>query len=132
MVERLVLAAPTGDPRSRSALGYLLRVLLDAPREPLSLVPLAVGDYLSAGLGWSARTLRFSLDDRMEGKLQLVRVPALVVRGSRDPVVTPRRAREVARLLPQGTLLTIEGAAHAVHYSSPSRFVRAVRRFIDG
>jgi 2-hydroxy-6-oxonona-2,4-dienedioate hydrolase len=119
LVERMVLAAPTGDPRSRSALRHVWRLLLDAPREPLSLIPLAARDYLRAGVVRSARTLRFSLADRMEDKLPSVLVPALVMRGSRDPVVTARWAHEVACALPFGELVTVEGAAHAANYNPP-------------
>lgn len=132
MVERLVLAAPMGDPRARGAFRHVWRLLLDAPREPFSLIPLVVRDYLTTGLVRAARTLRFALDDRTEDKLPRVDVPALVLSGSRDPVVTARWAREAARLLPRGEHVTIEGAAHAVNYNSPSRFARAVERFLDG
>lgn len=132
LVERLVLAAPTGDPRSRSALLHVWRLLLDVPREPLSLVPLAASDYFRAGVLRAARTLRHSLADRMEEKLPRVRVPALVVRGSRDPLVTPRWAHEVAAALPFGELVTVRGAPHALNYSYPSRFAHVVRRFVEG
>lgn len=131
LVARAVLAAPLMDPRGRSALRQIWRLLLDAPREPLSLVPLVASDYLRAGLARAARTLGLAVRDRVEEKLPRLRMPALVVRGSRDPVVPRRWAEEVARLLPRGESATVSGAAHAVNYSAASEFARLVLEFLE-
>ena len=128
-VSRVVLAAPMADPRARTATRQILRLLIDAPREPVSLVPLAAADYLRAGLLRAARTLRFALLYELEDVLPSVRAPALVVRGARDPLVPHWWAREVARLLPAGGLSTLEGAAHAFNYSRPEEFARLVLDF---
>ena len=108
-ISRVVLAAPMADPRSRTAARQLARLLLDAAREPLSLIPLAASDYLRAGLIRAARTLRFALRYRLEDVLPGAPAPALVVRGERDPVVPHWWAREVAWRLPTGELFTVEG-----------------------
>ena len=125
-ISRVVLAAPMADPRSRTAARQITRLLLDATREPLSLVPLAAADYLRAGLIRAARTLRFALRYELEDVLPSVSAPALVVRGGRDPLVPHWWAREVARRVPAGELITVEGAAHAVNYSHPDEFARLV------
>ncbi|HEX8637529.1 MAG TPA: alpha/beta hydrolase [Pyrinomonadaceae bacterium] len=129
-LERLVLAAPSGDPSVNSAFSYFCRLTLDAFREPFSLTPLAVRDYLSAGLVRGFRTFQFAMRDRIEEKLPRIAVPALVIRGSRDPIVSPQWAEQVARLLPNAKLVTIERAAHAVNYNSPQEFARVIRAFI--
>lgn len=126
-IERLVLAAPSGDPRVNSAFRYLGRLALDALREPFSLTPLAVRDYLTAGLFRGLRTFQFSIRDRFEDKLSRIVTPTLVVRGLRDPIVSPDWAAQVARLLPNAELVTIESAAHAVNYNSPQKFARVIR-----
>lgn len=131
-VTRVVLAAPTGDPQRRSVLGQFGRLLLNALREPPSLVPLVVADYLRAGLVRGARTLAASMRERVEEKLPRVSAPALVVHGARDPIVSRRWAEEAARLLPHGRLAVIEGAAHALNYNSPEQFARVVREFVRG
>jgi 2-hydroxy-6-oxonona-2,4-dienedioate hydrolase len=128
-VARVVLAAPMADPRSRTATRQVIRLLADAAREPVSLVPLAAADYLRAGLVRAARTLRFALRYELEDVLPRVRAPARVVRGERDPLVPHWWAREVARLLPAGELTTISGAAHAINYSRPDEFARLVLDF---
>jgi 2-hydroxy-6-oxonona-2,4-dienedioate hydrolase len=131
-IERLVLAAPIGDPRSKSALRYLARLALDAPREPFSLIPIAVKDYFSAGFRRISKTLRFSLDDRFEDKLPRIEVPTLVVRGSNDSVVSEEWTKRIAEILPQGKFASIEGAAHAVNYNSPEKFAGVIKEFLQG
>lgn len=130
-VARIVLAAPMADPRARTALRQIARLLLDAPREPLSLIPVAAGDYLRAGFIRAARTLRFALRYELEDVLPRVVTPALVVGGGRDPLVPHWWAREASRLLPAGELFTLREAAHAFNYSMPAELARLVLEF-DG
>ncbi len=52
----------------------------------LSLLAIELLDYLSAGTLRSWRTFRYALDDRIEEKLPHMRVPTLVVLGSRDAI----------------------------------------------
>ena len=132
LVERVVLQGPTMDPRGRNAPRQIGRLLLDTLREPPSLLPIEGLDLLRVGVGRSWRIFRYALEDAIEEKLPKVRVPALVVHGSRDPIAPQRWAEEVARLLPQGRLVVIPGAAHAANYSAPAEFVRAIRPFLDG
>jgi len=130
LVERIVLQGPTMDPRARSALRQIGRLLLDAPLEPPSLMPIELRDYVSAGTRRAWRTFRHALADRIEEKLPRVRVPALVVRGSRDLVCPQRWAEEAAGLLPEGRLVVLPGAAHAVNYSASEEFVRTIGPFL--
>lgn len=132
LVERVVLQGPTIDPRGRNAPRQIGRLLLDTPREPPSLLAIEGLDLLRAGVGRSWRTFRYALEDPITEKLAGVRVPALVVRGSRDPISPQRWAEEVARLLPHGRLVVIPRAAHAANYSAPGGFVHAIRPFLDG
>jgi pimeloyl-ACP methyl ester carboxylesterase len=128
---RLVLAAPTIDDSGRSVTRELLRLARDVPREPFSLVPIVVTDYLRAGLGRALRTLRYALADPLEEKLPGLPKPALVVRGERDPVVSERWAERVARLLPQGRHVVVPGAAHALQYSAPRELADVLIPFLD-
>ena len=72
------------------------------------------------------------MEDRIEEKLPHVRVPALVVRGSKDPIVPQRWAEEVARLLPMGRLVVVPGAPHTLVYDAPLELARVVRPFLSG
>jgi len=132
LVERVVLQGPTMDPRARSTLRQIGRLLLDAPLESPSLLPIELRDYASAGTGRAWHTFRHALADRIEDKLTRVRVPALVVRGSRDPVCPQRWAEEAVGLLPEGQLVVLPGAAHTANYSASDEFVRAIGPFLCG
>lgn len=129
-VERAVLQGPTMDLEARTALRQAARLALDGTREPLSLLPIMLLDYVSAGLHRSVSTFRYALGDPIEEKLPRVRVPTLVVRGDRDPIVPQRWAERVARLLPKGRLVVVPGAAHTMNYAAPSELARVVREFV--
>jgi 2-hydroxy-6-oxonona-2,4-dienedioate hydrolase len=131
LVTRLILAAPTIDDGGRSVPRELLRLLSDVPREPFSLVPIVTRDYLRAGLGRVLRTLRHALADRLEEKLPALDLPALVLRGARDPVVSERWSEKVAGLLPQGRLAVVPRAAHALQFSHPREVAALLKGFLD-
>jgi len=132
LVERVVLQGPTMDPRARSAPRQMARLLIDTTREPPSLIAIEALDLLRAGVARSWRTFRHALADPIEEKLPRVRVPALVVHGSRDRISPGCWAGEVARLLPDGRLVVLPGTAHAANYAAPEPFAREIRSFLAG
>ncbi len=129
-VRAAVLSGPTVDGHARSAPRQALRLLLDSLREPPSLLPLIARDYLAAGVVRTALTAHYGLRDRIELKLPRLSVPTLVVRGSRDALVSQRWAEEVTRLLPHGRLVVIPGAAHAVNYNAPEALAQSIATFL--
>ena len=131
LVERAVLVGPTLDPEARSLWRQIARGVLDVFREPLSLWPIVAYDYLTAGPVYILRTLQRAVEDPVADKLPCVRVPALVIRGSRDPIVPQRWAEAMIRRLPAGRLVVLEGVAHAANYSAPVELARVVRPFLD-
>jgi pimeloyl-ACP methyl ester carboxylesterase len=131
-VQRAVLQGPTMDRYARTLWQQLGRVLLDVPWEHPTQPIVQTRDYAKFGLRRSLQTFRFAVGDRIEDKLQLVRAPTLVVRGSRDPIVSQRWADEVTRLLPDGRLVVIPGAPHTLNYSTPREFLRVLRPFLEG
>ncbi|MDP9476918.1 MAG: alpha/beta hydrolase [Actinomycetota bacterium] len=129
-VERAVLQGPTMDPEARTTLRQAARLALDGTREPPSLLPVMLLDYASAGLRRSFATFRYALRDPIEEKLPRIQAPTLVVRGERDPIVPQRWAERAARLLPEGRLVVVPGAAHTMNYAAPSELARVVREFL--
>src|SRR5581483_8489900 len=123
LVERAVLVGSTVDPQARSLLRQIARGALDLLREPISYWPLLAADYLIAGPVWTIRTLRRGVEDPIAEKLSQVRAPTLVVRGSRDPIAPQDWAEEMARRLPRGRLVVLEGAAHAANYTAAEQLV---------
>jgi pimeloyl-ACP methyl ester carboxylesterase len=97
----LVLCSPTIDPAQRSAPSLAARLLIDALREPWRWMPMLGRDLLRAGARRGYRTLRFALGDRIENKLPRLPMPAMVVRGEYDLLVS-RRWDRGRRGLPRG------------------------------
>ncbi len=131
LVERVVLQGPTMDPAARTVRQQLWRWLRNAPRDPPSHALNLLRDYRDCGMRRLLRTFQYALEDRIEEKLPHVGVPALVVRGSRDPITPQRWAEEAARLLPMGRLAVIPGVAHTVNYAAPLELTRVVRPFLN-
>jgi 2-hydroxy-6-oxonona-2,4-dienedioate hydrolase len=130
-ITHAVLIGPTMDPRARTIHQAALRLLLDAPCEPFSCLPVLLREYATAGLRRTIRTLRYAFEDRIEEHLPHVSVPTLVVRGARDPIVSQTWAEEVNRLLPDSRLVVIEDAGHAVNFNSPKPLVEVIQSFLN-
>jgi pimeloyl-ACP methyl ester carboxylesterase len=127
-VDRLVLSGPPPAPAHRSPLEQYLRRVRTSVFEAPSPQPLLQLEYASVALARLGRTA----DDPIEDRLPRVRVLALVVRGQYDQTLSQARAEEFTRLLPDGRLVAVEGAAHDLHRSAPDVSARLVHGFLAG
>ncbi len=127
----VVLVGPTVDPAARNAARQIARWVASGLVERPSLLLVLGRDYLDAGPARIWRTFEESLGDPIAEKLRRVAVPALVVRGSRDPIVPARWAERAAALLPRGRLAVVPGGGHALNYSRPRDLARLVRAFVS-
>ena len=131
LVACLVLQAPTPDPAARTALQQIVRQALNLRHDATARMSwIVLRDFASAGPRRLVSTLRHLLRHPMEDQLARVRVPALVLRGTRDPVVAGAWAARAAELLPRGRLIEVAGAAHITNFHAPERFARVVRRYV--
>lgn len=64
-------------------------------------------------------------------KLRSVRVPTLVIHGSRDPMFPLRAGRDMARLMPDATWLPITGMGHDLPSPLWPTFVSAIARHAE-
>lgn len=62
--------------------------------------------------------------------LPQIGVPSLIVCGDSDPIVPLDRAEQMARLLPNATLVTIQNAAHMPMLEQPQATALAIRHFL--
>lgn len=131
-VPSAVWVAPTRDPEVRTVTAYALRLLRDAPREPLSLLGLAVFDYLRSSPVRVLKTLADAIVSPVRPQLPALGVPVLVVRGEHDPVVPRRFCQKVVDLLPDCRLTEVPDAAHGAPYSHPDEVARIVLDFVAG
>jgi 2-hydroxy-6-oxonona-2,4-dienedioate hydrolase len=131
LARRLVLLGPTIDRRGRQLDEQLRRWNLEADTQTPALKKLLARDYATAGVARAKATLQHALADPIEDKLPFLDLPTLVVRGTRDPIVPLRWAREVTELLPDAALAVLPGATHAVNHEQPLQTARVVTRFLD-
>lgn len=131
-VERLVLSGPTPDPAYRTAARQYPRVLRNMVFEKPSLNPLFQLEYLSTGIPRVVQHLLRTVDDPIEERLPRVQVPVLVIRGRHDQTLSQEWAEQFTRLLPDGRLVVVEGAAHNVHYSAPGITAELTDAFLAG
>jgi pimeloyl-ACP methyl ester carboxylesterase len=130
LVERLVLVGPTPDPRRRDVFNLAGRLVLDGVLEPPRLAAIQIRDYALTGMRQALATAVDTLRDPIELKLPHVGVPALVVRGDRDPIVSQEWAERAAALLPDGRLHVVRGARHVVPYTHARELAAAVTSFM--
>lgn len=130
-VERLVLQGPTVDPRARTIMKQIARLVQNSRVESPGLGRLMRRDYWRAGLRGIVATARMALADRVERKLSDIRAPVLIVRGARDVLVTQEWAERMVRLLPDGRLVVLPELAHTINYTAPRALARVVRDFVS-
>ena len=111
-IGRVVLIAPTVNPRERSGRMQALRLLQDESMTKPKVVGLAVFTYLQAGPRWYFSKLAQMLDHRIEETLPDVAQPTLVIRGEDDRIAPRPWAQEVARLLPRGRYVEVPHRGH--------------------
>jgi pimeloyl-ACP methyl ester carboxylesterase len=131
-VERLVLVGPALDTAHPSPWRQFLRLVADAPREPLALLLLVAADYLVTGVARFVAGFRQARREALgpfTARLRAVRVPVLVVRGAGDRVAPAPWAERVTAALPDSRLVVVPAAAHAVHFSRPAVLARLIHGF---
>ncbi|GCE31358.1 alpha/beta hydrolase [Dictyobacter alpinus] len=128
-IQAAILVSPTMDIRARTAHQEIGRWLVNALREPVSLYPMVMLDYMELGFRRFAATFHYGLEDTIETYLTQMNIPTLVVRGSWDTIVPQEWAEYVTQQLPQGQLVVIKRAAHDVNYNAPTELADAVRSF---
>lgn len=130
LVDRLVLSSPTLDPVARPFLKLLVRWIRESKTHSRAFRRLLIRDYARASIRRALATLRAVRQDRIEDKLPLVQVPTLVMRGTKDPIVSQGWAEEVTRLLPQSRLVVLPGAPHAMTFETPADCARIITSFL--
>jgi 2-hydroxy-6-oxonona-2,4-dienedioate hydrolase len=129
-VERLVLVGPTTDPAERSTVQQFARFLAGGLFERPALTWHAACDYWRMGRRLVPE-FRAMLQDRVEGKLPLLEIPTLVVRGEHDPIAPQRWVDNVAGLIDSSSTAIIPGWGHAVQYSAAEHLAPVIEAFLE-
>jgi pimeloyl-ACP methyl ester carboxylesterase len=131
-LERAILVSPAGGIHNQPLPRALRQLSHDGLREPIRLLRVAVPDYLRFGVPSTFRMFRALTQYPALDRLLALDVPALVVAGSRDPLLPgPARIKEVAsRQEHHGIFVVINGAAHAINFSHPGELANVIRLFM--
>jgi pimeloyl-ACP methyl ester carboxylesterase len=122
-----VLLGPTTDPRLRSAAGLVGRWLGTAAAEPWWQVPLVLAQWWRTGPRAMVALWGTAAPDRIEDRLRDVRVPVVVVRGTRDRLCPHDWAVRLSGAAPRGRLVELGGAAHMTVQTHPDDVAAILR-----
>lgn len=131
LIKGAVLQGPVIDPYRRHAALQLLLFGKLALYEPASQIRILIKDYMRCGIGRVIKTFKYSLQYKIEDYLPLMKVPAVVVWGEHDKLVSQQWAKEAAALLPDGRLITIANEAHTVNFTAPRLLAKITADFIE-
>jgi pimeloyl-ACP methyl ester carboxylesterase len=126
----LVLVSPTFDPAEPSLRRQLLRLGADVAAEWPSVWFEHLRDFVLAGPSRVMATVRRGWEHRIDEVLPSVRVPAVVVRGSRDPLVSRSWARKAASILPNGRALEVRGGPRLLGHGSPAALASIIEEHV--
>jgi 2-hydroxy-6-oxonona-2,4-dienedioate hydrolase len=126
----VVLVSPTFDPDEPSLPRQLLRLGADVTAEWPSVWFEHLRDLVLAGPSRVVATVRRGWEHRNDEVLPGVHVPAVVVRGSRDPLVSRSWARKAAGLLPNGRAVEVRGGPRLLGQASPAALARIVEEHV--
>jgi pimeloyl-ACP methyl ester carboxylesterase len=126
----VVLVGPPPGGHGMTVGQYLWGLLLDGCHETMSYNVTLLRMYRQMGIRRYLATVQEMLADDPVAAALAVTAPVHILRGERDAIASERAARELAERLPRGSFETIPGAAHAVQFTHPKAFTRAVLAFI--
>lgn len=126
----VVLIGPVVDDRHRTLLAQARALALDGFREPPRVNGRVLLDYLRSGLRWFFQQVGHMLAYPTERRVEELRVPVLVVRGSRDPVAGDDWAHRLAGHAAEGDVVVIPGSAHHVERTAARAVASVIMAFL--
>jgi pimeloyl-ACP methyl ester carboxylesterase len=107
--------------------GLVRQWLRTAVHEPVRTVPSVLAQWSRTGPRSMLALWRTAAPDRIERRLAGVRVPVVVVRGTRDRLCPHDWAERVAAAAPRGRLVELPGAAHLIPQTHPDEVAAILR-----
>ncbi|MET4542170.1 pimeloyl-ACP methyl ester carboxylesterase [Arthrobacter bambusae] len=130
-VRQVVLMGPVVDSRHKNVRRQSVALLLDGMlRESPSSNWIVTSDYFRCGPRWYLTELPVMMSYPTEKRVAGIKVPVLVLRGSRDNVAGPDWALRLSRAVDQGRLVEIPGVGHVAQHMRPHAVADAIRSFV--
>ncbi len=130
-IDRAILVSPAGGPHNQPIYRGLPQLVRDSFREPLRMYRIAVPDYLRFGLVNFLRLFRAMVHFPTIERMLELDIPALIVVGVHDPLVSKERMEQALVEPLNLTLVFHTGAAHAVNYSHPKALASVAHDFLE-
>ncbi|MGP9503859.1 alpha/beta fold hydrolase [Specibacter sp. AOP5-B1-6] len=108
----VVLVAPTVNRHERTIGRQALRMVQDLFGESPTVMVLGMQNYVKTGPRWFIKKLRSMMEHTIEQTLPRIRAHTLVIRGSRDHVCPQDWVEEVTALIPDATMVEVDGRRH--------------------
>jgi pimeloyl-ACP methyl ester carboxylesterase len=131
LVSHVATIGPAVDVRHRTAIRQGVALAVDCTRELPGTNAIVIADYIRCGLPWFMAQLRHMLAYPLEERVDLLRMPLLVVRGGWDPVAGRRWSRQVRDRGRNAQLVEIPRRPHHAQRSAPRAVASAIRAFVD-
>lgn len=130
-IERAILVSPSGGQHNEPLLRGTSQLVADGSREGLRLMRIAVPDYVRFGPVNALHLFRAMTAYDISTHLDQVRIPLLLVAGSRDPLVSIPQLERTAAALPNMMMVIQQGAAHAINFSHPRTLAHVVHTWLE-
>lgn len=129
-IERIILVSPAGGKNNRPIFKGVGQLAIDGFREPLRMYTIAVPDYLRFGLINAGRLFWQMVHYPTIERFRETETPTLVVLGERDPLVSEMRITDGTHANEHIQIVRIDGAAHAINYSHPTKLAKLIRDYL--
>ncbi len=130
-VARLVLVSSIIGRTGSKAPSQTWGLLRDFLREPRDLFAVLMPDYVRAGLRRIVLTdIRADGEDTVESFAHVV-APTLIVRGTRDPLVSRTAVGQLRAVAPQARYHEVPDAPHVVHWRHAEPAAAVINAFLD-
>jgi len=119
-VSAIMMVGPVVDPARHSVRQQAVDLARDTIGEPMPVNALVARDYLRGGVRWYVKVLREMMRYPTLARMRGCRVPAIVVRGERDPIARAEWCLQlVAANGAASRLVVVPGDHHVVPRTSP-------------
>ena len=129
--DRIVLMAPTLEPRARTFWRATADLLRDGLREPPVVTGIALTDYLlRCGVPYLMRQVPYMLADRIEDRIPALTARVLIVNGDRDPIVSGTWAHRLSTLSGRVEFRAVRGP-HVIMHTDPVMIAEHIRGWLE-
>lgn len=132
LVDRVVLIGPVTDSEHRTLTAQAVGLARDSIGESAAANAIVFTDYLRCGMRWYLAQAQHMRDYAIEDEVAGLTVPALIMRGGRDPIARVEWCRKLRDRAPSGSLVEIPGHHHVVQHSAPHAVAAAIESFATG